>query len=50
MQPLPVPAEFWESVSMDFAFGFPAESHKNPGILVFVDRFSKMVRLVAVNA
>ena len=33
---------------MDFVFGFPAEAHKNTGILVFVDRFSKMVHLVAV--
>ena len=33
---------------MDFVFGFPADSHKNTGILVFVDRFSKMVHLVAV--
>ena len=33
---------------MDFVFGFPAESHTNTGIPVFVDRFSKMVDLVAV--
>ena len=33
---------------MDFVFGFPADSHKNTGILVFVDQFSKMVNLVAV--
>ena len=48
LQPLPIPAECWESVSMDFVFGFPADPHKNTGILVFVDRFSKMVHLVAV--
>uniref|UniRef100_A0AAV1UWZ8 Integrase catalytic domain-containing protein n=1 Tax=Peronospora matthiolae TaxID=2874970 RepID=A0AAV1UWZ8_9STRA len=33
---------------MDFAFGFPKDVHKNTGVLVFVDRFSKMVHLVAV--
>ena len=33
---------------MDFVFGFPADSHKNTGILVFVDRFSKMEHLIAV--
>uniref|UniRef100_A0AAV1U9L3 Integrase catalytic domain-containing protein n=1 Tax=Peronospora matthiolae TaxID=2874970 RepID=A0AAV1U9L3_9STRA len=33
---------------MDFVFGFPKDVHKNTGILVFVDRFSKMVHLVAV--
>ena len=33
---------------MDFVFGKPEDMHKNNGILVFVDRFSKMVHLVAV--
>ena len=33
---------------MDFVFGFLALSSKNTGILVFIDRFSKMVHLVAV--
>ena len=33
---------------MDFVFGFPEDDHKNNGILVYVDRFSKMVHLVAV--
>uniref|UniRef100_A0AAV1TJB7 Integrase catalytic domain-containing protein n=1 Tax=Peronospora matthiolae TaxID=2874970 RepID=A0AAV1TJB7_9STRA len=32
---------------MDFVFGYSSEDHKNTGILVFVDRFSKMVHLVA---
>ena len=48
LQPLPIPDECWESVSMDFVFGFPADSHMNTGILVLFDRFSKMVHLVAV--
>uniref|UniRef100_A0AAV1TFI3 Integrase catalytic domain-containing protein n=1 Tax=Peronospora matthiolae TaxID=2874970 RepID=A0AAV1TFI3_9STRA len=33
---------------MDFVFGFPKDAHKNTNMLVFVDRFSKMVHLVAV--
>ena len=33
---------------MYFVFGFPAEPHKNTGILVFADRFIKMLHLVAV--
>uniref|UniRef100_A0AAV1TXS6 Uncharacterized protein n=1 Tax=Peronospora matthiolae TaxID=2874970 RepID=A0AAV1TXS6_9STRA len=33
---------------MDFVFGFPKDVHKINGILAFVDRFSKMVHLVAV--
>jgi hypothetical protein len=48
LQSLPIPTECWESVSMDFIFGFPEDEHKNDGILVFVDRFSKMVHLAAV--
>ena len=33
---------------MDFVFRFPADSHKSTGNLVFVDRLSKMVHLIAV--
>ena len=33
---------------MDFVFGFPEDDHKNDGILLLVDRFSKMVHLAAV--
>ena len=33
---------------MDFVFGFPEYVLKNTGILVFVDRFSKMDHLAAV--
>ena len=48
LQPLPVPEECWDSVLIDLVFGFPADPHKNTGILVFVERFSKMVHLVGV--
>ena len=47
-QPLPVSAECWQSVSMDFVFVIFEDDHKNNGILVFVDRFNKMVHLVDV--
>ena len=33
---------------MDFAFRFPEDTHKNNGIFMFLDRFSKMVHLAAV--
>ena len=49
LQSLPIPAECLQSVSMDFVFRFPEDAHMNNGILVFVDRFSKMVHLAAVN-
>ena len=34
---------------MDFVFGKPDDDHKNNGILVFVDQFSKMVHLAVVS-
>ena len=48
LQPLPFSAECWQSISLDFVFGFHEDSHKNNAILVFVDRFSKMAHLAAV--
>ena len=33
---------------MNFVFGLPEDDHKNNEIIAFVDRFSKMVHLVAV--
>lgn len=34
---------------MDFVFGLPRDSRGNTGIVVFVDRFSKMVHLAPVS-
>ncbi|GMF51678.1 unnamed protein product [Phytophthora fragariaefolia] len=44
---LPVPADCWRSVSMDFIFELPADARGHTGILIFVCRLSKMVRLAA---
>jgi hypothetical protein len=49
LRPLPVPADVWDSVSLDFVFGFPKDSRGRDGIMVFVDRLSKMVHLAAVK-
>ncbi|KAE9267076.1 hypothetical protein PR003_g31906, partial [Phytophthora rubi] len=46
---LPVPADCWRSVSMDFIFELPGDARCHTGILVFVCRLSKMVRLAAVQ-
>ncbi|KAE8902055.1 hypothetical protein PF003_g14177 [Phytophthora fragariae] len=46
---LPVPADCWRSVSMDFIFELPADARGYTGILVFVCRLSKMVRPAAVR-
>ncbi|GMF46695.1 unnamed protein product [Phytophthora fragariaefolia] len=50
LQSLPTPSECWQSISMDFGFGLPPDSKWRTGIVVFVDRFSKMMHLAAVPA
>ena len=50
LRSLSIPEACWQSVSMDFVFGLPPDKHGNTGILVFVDRFRKMVHLAAVKA
>jgi hypothetical protein len=46
---LPIARDCWRSISMDFTFGYPKDKQGRTGILVFVDRFSKMVHLVPVS-
>ncbi|KAG4054049.1 hypothetical protein PC123_g10833 [Phytophthora cactorum] len=50
LQSLPTPSECWQSISMDFVFGLPPDSKRRTDVVVFVDRFSKMVHLAAVPA
>ncbi|KAF1325288.1 Pol protein, partial [Globisporangium splendens] len=49
LRSLAVPSDSWKSVSMDFIFELPRDKHGRNGILVFVDRFSKMVHLTPVS-
>ncbi|GMF45109.1 unnamed protein product [Phytophthora fragariaefolia] len=41
---------FWPRMTMDFIFGLPRDAQGRTGILVFDDRFSKMVHLAPVAA
>ncbi|KAG2816133.1 hypothetical protein PC129_g25104 [Phytophthora cactorum] len=50
LQSLPTPSECWQSISMDFVFGLLSDRKRRIGVVVFVDRFSKMVHLAAVPA
>ncbi|CAH0486082.1 unnamed protein product [Peronospora farinosa] len=50
LRPLPIATEAWRSVSMDFIFGLPPDEQKRTGVLVLVDRFSKMVHFAPVSA
>ena len=45
---LPVAEGCWMFISMDFVFGLTKDMNCNTGIVVFVDRSSKMVHLAAV--
>ena len=49
LRSLPVPNECWADVSLDFIFGLPKDKYRNTGILVFVCRLSKQVRLAACS-
>jgi transposase InsO family protein len=47
LQPIPVPGRRWEVVTLDLITGLPATEGGNDAIAVFVDKLTKMVRLVA---
>jgi hypothetical protein len=49
LQPLPIPKWPWDSVSMDFVTGLPVMPKGHDAIIVFVDRLTKMVHLVATT-
>uniref|UniRef100_A0A671YIT6 Gypsy retrotransposon integrase-like protein 1 n=1 Tax=Sparus aurata TaxID=8175 RepID=A0A671YIT6_SPAAU len=47
LQPLPIPSRPWSDISLDFVTGLPV-SQGNTTVLTVVDRFSKMVRFIAL--
>lgn len=49
LQPIRPPLCPWEQISLDFIFGLPTTPHGLNAILVFVDRFSRMVHLAATR-
>ncbi|POM79373.1 Putative retroelement [Phytophthora palmivora] len=49
LQSLPMPADCWKSMSLDFVFGLPADDKGSTDISVFVCRLSKMVHLAPVR-
>ena len=49
LRPLPIPTDCWKSISMDFIFGLPPDARQRDGVVVFVDRFSKMAHMAPVS-
>lgn len=47
LQPLAIPSRPWAEISMDFVTGLPG-SQGNTTVLTVVDRFSKMIRFIAL--
>jgi len=46
LQPLAIPVERWDTVSMDLITDLPVTAGRHDSIVVFVDKLSKMVELV----
>jgi hypothetical protein len=49
LQPLDIPGKRWETVSMDLITSLPTTRRGNDAIIVFVDKFSKMVHYAATT-
>jgi hypothetical protein len=48
LQPLPIPAGAWQTVTMDFIEGLPTSGHANC-IMVVVDRFTKYAHFIPLH-
>ena len=49
LQPLPIPTQIWESVSLDFITHLPKTDREKDAILVVVDRLSKQAHFIATT-
>jgi hypothetical protein len=47
LQPLPIPIQIWEDISLDFIDGLPMSARKN-SILVVVNRLTKYAQFFAL--
>ncbi|GJP49466.1 hypothetical protein CLOM_g8665 [Closterium sp. NIES-68] len=49
LQPLPVPEQSWQVVSLDFITGLPPTTSGHDAILVVIDKFSKMGHFIPTH-
>ncbi|MGI0135350.1 MAG: reverse transcriptase domain-containing protein [Candidatus Micrarchaeaceae archaeon] len=49
MQPLPIPNRRWEQVTIDFQMPLPKTRNGHNGLMVMVDKFSKMIHITPFN-
>ncbi|MGH2510545.1 MAG: hypothetical protein ACRDHZ_24485, partial [Ktedonobacteraceae bacterium] len=49
LQPLPIPDRRWDVVTLDFIMPLPVTRNNKNGIVVMVDKLSKMTHIVACN-
>ena len=47
--PLPTPRGPWQDITMDLLTNLPQTKRKHDAILVFVDRYSKMIHLAPTS-
>jgi hypothetical protein len=50
LQLLSIPEWKWDDLSMDFIVGLPLTAHKFNSIWVIVDRLTKFIHFIPVNA
>ena len=49
LQPLPIPSQKWEIISLDFITGLPRNQNLNDSIMVVVDKLSKEAYFISVK-
>ena len=49
LQPLPIPSQKWEVISLDFITGLPRNQSQNDSIMVVVDKLSKAAHFIPIK-
>ena len=49
LQPLPIPSQKWEVISLDFITRLPRNHNQNDSIMVVVDKLSKATHFIPIK-